>query len=104
MVETAGKEYLLKLRKEQTRMREEILRMFMGKGTLSFQEIYLKMEEQYHRYCPFPYERDRILEGVVKNELAVLVNRRELAEIQTETGMRYCLALGDSGQKTDHAA
>lgn len=104
MVETAGKEYLLKLRKEQTRMREEILRLFTGKGTLSFQEIYLKMEEQYHKYCPFPYERDRILEGVVKNELAVLVNRRELEEIQAETGMGYCLALGDSRQKTGHAA
>lgn len=104
MVEMEGKEYLLKLRKEQTRMREEILRLFTGKGTLSFQEIYLKMEEQYHRYCPFPYERDRILEGVVKNELAVLVNRRKLAEIQTETGMEYCLALGDSRQKTGHAA
>ncbi len=98
MVETAGKEYLLKLRKEQTHMREEILRLFTGKGTLSFQEIYLKMEEQYHRYCPFPYERDRILEGVVKNELAVL------AEIQAETGKGYCLALGDSRQKTGHAA
>lgn len=104
MVETAGKEYLLKLRKEQTRMREEILRLFTGKGTLSFQEIYLKMEEQYHRYCPFPYERDRILEGVVKNELAVLVSRRELAVIQAETGKGYCLALGDSRQKTGHAA
>lgn len=104
MVETAGKEYLLKLRKEQTHMREEILRLFTGNGMLSFQEIYLKMEEQYHKYCPFPYERDRILEGVVKNELAVLVNRRKLAEIQTETGMEYCLALDDSRQKTDHAA
>lgn len=104
MVETAGKEYLLKLRKEQTRMREEILRLFTGKGTLSFQEIYLKLEDQYHKYCPFPYERDRILEGVVKNELAVLVNRRELTEIQSETGMEYCLALGDSRQKTGHAA
>lgn len=104
MVETAGKEYLLKLRKEQTRMREEILRLFTGKGTLSFQEIYLKLEDQYHKYCPFPYERDRILEGVVKNELAVLVNRRELTEIQAETGMEYCLALGDSRQKTGHAA
>lgn len=104
MVETAGKEYLLKLRKEQTRMRKEILRLFIGKGTLSFQEIYLKMEEQYHKYCPFPYERDRILEGVVKNELAILVSRRELAEIPAETGMGYCLALGDSRQKTGHAA
>lgn len=104
MVETAGKEYLLKLRKEQTHMREEILRLFTGKEALSFQEIYLKLEEQYHKYCPFPYERDRILEGVVKNELAVLVNRRELAEIQKETGMEYCLALGDRGQKTGHAA
>ena len=104
MVETAGKEYLLKLRKEQTHMREEILRLFTGKKVLPFQEIYLKMEEQYHIYCPIPYERDRILEGVVKNELAVLVNRRELAEIQTETGMGYCLALDDSRQKTGHAA
>ena len=104
MVETVGKEYLLKLRKEQTHMREEILRLFTGKRTLSFQEIYLKMEERYHKYCPFPYERDRILEGVVKNELAVLVNRRELAEIQAGTGMGYCLALGDSRQKTGHAA
>lgn len=104
MVETAGKEYLLKLRKEQTHMREEILRLFTGNGTLSFQEIYLKMEEQYHKYCPFPYERDRILEGVVKNELAVLVNRRELAEIQAETGVGYCLAGGDGRQENIHVA
>ena len=104
MVETAGKEYLLKLRKEQTHMREEILRLFTKKGALTFQEIYLKMEERYHKYCPFPCERDRILEGVVKNELAVLVNRRNRAEIQTETGMEYCLALDDSRQKTSHAA
>ena len=69
MVEMAGKEYLLKLRKERTPMREEIVRLLAENGTLSFQEIYLEMEGQYHKYCPFPYERDRILEGVVKNEL-----------------------------------
>ena len=104
MVETAGKEYLLKLRKEQTHMREEILRLFTGNGTLSFQEIYLKMEGQYHKYCPFPYERDRILEGVVKNELAVLVSRKELKEITTETGAGYCLAGNGRRQKETHAA
>ena len=52
----AGKEYLLKLRKERTPMREEIVRLLAENGTLSFQEIYLEMEGQYHKYCPFPYE------------------------------------------------
>ena len=104
MVETAGKEYLLKLRKEQTHMREEILRLFTGNGTLSFQEIYLKMEEQYHKYCPFPYERDRILEGVINNELAILVNRKELVEIAVEAGAVYCLARDDGRRKIVHAA
>ena len=100
----AGKEYLLKLRKERTPMREEIVRLLAENGTLSFQEIYLKMEEQYHRYCPFPYERDRILEGVVKNELAVLVSRRELAEIQAETGKGLSLIHISEPQKETHAA
>ena len=85
-------------------MREEISRLFTEKGTLSFQEIYLKMEERYHKYCPFPYERDRILEGVVKNELAVLVSRKELKEITTEAGAGYCLAGNGRRQKETHAA
>ena len=104
MVEMAGKEYLLKLRKERTPMREEIVRLLAENGTLSFQEIYLEMEGQYHKYCPFPYERDRILEGVVKNELAVLVGRKELEEITIETGVGYCLAGDGSRQKETHAA
>ncbi len=104
MVEMAGKEYLLKLRKERTPMREEIVRLLAENGTLSFQEIYLEMEGQYHKYCPFPYERDRILEGVVKNELAVLVSRKELEELTTETGAGYCLAGKGSRQKDVHAA
>ena len=103
MVEMAGKEYLLKLREKQAQMRKEIIMLLTENDTLSFQEIYLKMEEQYHRYCPFPYERDQILEGVVKNELAVLVNRNELVELVTETGAGYCLA-GGGRQKETHAA
>jgi hypothetical protein len=104
MVEMAGKEYLLKLRKERTTMRKEMVRLLTEKGTLSFQEIYLKMVEQYHKHCPFPYERDQILEGVVKNELAILVNRKELAELVIETGMGYCLAEDVRRQKAIHAA
>ena len=100
----AGKEYLLKLRKERTPMRKEIVRLLAGNGTLSFQEIYLEMEGQYHKYFPFPYERDQILEGVVKNELAVLVGRKELEEITTETGAGYCLAGNGRRQKETHAA
>lgn len=104
MVEMAGKEYLLKLRKERTPMREDIVRLLVENGTLSFQEIYLEMEGQYHKYCPFPYERDRILEGVVKNELAVLVGRKELEEFTTETGVGYCLVGdGDRQKETDAA-
>ncbi len=104
MVEMAGKEYLLKLRKERTPMREEIVRLLAENGTLSFQEIYLEMEGQYHKYCPFPYEKDRILEGVIKNELAVLVNRKELEELTTETGAGYCFAGDGRRQKETHAA
>ncbi len=104
MVEMAGKEYLLKLRKERTPMREEIVRLLAENGTLSFQEIYLEMEGQYHKYCPFPYEKDRILEGVIKNELAVLVSRKELEELTTETGAGYCLAGDGRRQKETHAA
>ena len=51
-----------------------------------------------------PYERDRILEGVVKNELAVLVSRKELKEITTEAGAGYCLAGNGRRQKETHAA
>lgn len=104
MVEMAGKEYLLKLRKERIPMRKEIVRLLAENGTLSFQEIYLEMEGQYHKYCPFPYERDQILEGVVKNELAVLVSRKELEEITTEAGAGYCLAGNGRRQKETHAA
>ena len=104
MVEMAGKEYLLKLRKERIPMRKEIVRLLAENGALSFQEIYLEMEGQYHKYCPFPYERDQILEGVVKNELAVLVGRKELEEITIETGVGYCLAGDGSRQKETHAA
>lgn len=104
MVEMAGKEYLLKLRKERIPMRKEIVRLLAENGALTFQEIYLEMEGRYHKYCPFPYERDRILEGVVKNELAVLVSRRELEELTTETGAGYCLAGDGSRQKDVHAA
>ena len=104
MVEMAGKEYLLKLRKERIPMRKEIVRLLAENGTLSFQEIYLEMEGQYHKYCPFPYERDQILEGVVKNELAVLVSRRELEDLTTETSAGYCLAGDGSRQKDVHAA
>ena len=104
MGEMAGKEYLLKLRKEQAHMREEIIRLVTEKGTLSYQEIYLKMEEQYHKYCPFSYERDRILEGVINNELAILVNRKELVEIAVEAGAVYCLARDDGRRKIVHAA
>ncbi len=104
MVEMAGKEYLLKLRKERAFMRKEILRLLKEKGVLPFQEIYLEMEGQYHKYCPFPYERERILEGVVKNELAILVSRKELEEITTETGAGYCLAGDGDRQKETCAA
>ena len=52
----------------------------------------------------FPFRRDQILEGVVKNELAVLVGRKELEEITTETGVGYCLAGDGSRQKETHAA
>lgn len=104
MVEMAGKEYLLRLRKERIQMRKEILELLTEKGIFSFQEIYLKMEEQYHKYCPFPYERDRILEGVVKNELTILANCKELEEFTTETGVGYCLSGNSSRQKDIHAA
>jgi len=104
MVEMAGKEYLLKLREEQTRMKEEILMLLTEKEVLSFQEIYLEMKEQYHKYCPFPYERDQILEGILRNQLAVLVNRKELMEVSAETGAKYRLAGSGKGQKIIHAA
>lgn len=104
MVEMAGKEYLLKLREKQAQMRKEMLKLFTGNVTLSFQDVYLKMEGRYHQYCPSPYGRDRILEGVVKNELSILVSRRKLAEISTKAGVGYCIVAGDNGQKTGHAA
>lgn len=104
MVEMAGKEYLLRLRKEQTKIREDILRLFNEKEQLTFQEIYSVAEEMYHRHCPFPYERDQILEGVVKNQIAVLVNQKRLLEVETETGMEYVPVKNDGGQKITHAA
>lgn len=104
MVEMAGKEYLLRLRKEQTQMKEDILRLFNEKGQLTFHEIYSAAEGKYHRYCPFSYERDRILEGVVKNQIAVLVNQKQLLEIETEDGMEYAPVRNDGGQEVTHAA
>lgn len=104
MVEMAGKEYLLRLRKEQTKIREDILRLFNEKEQLTFQEIYSVAEEKYHRYCPFPYERDQILEGVVKNQIAVLVNQKRLLEVETEAGMEYVPVKNDGEQKITHAA
>ena len=85
-------------------MKEEIMRLFDEKRQLTFQEIYLQVEGKYRRHCPFQYERDRILEGVVKNQIAILVNQKRLTEIMAEDGEKYMLAGGDEEQKITHAA
>ncbi|MEY8495965.1 hypothetical protein AALC16_23615 [Lachnospiraceae bacterium 29-91] len=104
MVEMAGKEYLLKLRAEQEQIKNEILKLLHEKGQLSFQEIYINMERKYRTYSPFSYGQDVILEGVMKNQMSALVNKREVMEISTGTGVEYRLVGKEKGQEVTHAA